>query len=382
MTKSEHGSPTTIYSTATINRRNDTDRKQALIAQLLKDSHCEALLILHPANYRWFTGGSYPQAVMTPEERPVIFANPQNRWLICSNVDSQRLFDEELDLLGFQLKEVHWKQSRDAHLSDMVTARRIASDIDFRGCTNVGSYLEQERRRLSSYEVTLYRELGKILIHALEATLRNMNPGDTEEEIAGQLAHRLWKHGAEPQAIQISADGRAKIYRRCAVKSRPVLRDCQLQATASMNGLFVTASRTACFGPPEEQLRKEFEIATRMSTIYAAAIKKGDLIAKGIQLGREFPQNLPAQHEWRLSPPGFLTGREPAEVLLSLTSQERLQENVPVVFQARIGMAGVCDTFIFTEEGWKLITDVETWPVRSIIIDKTNWKRPEILVRK
>lgn len=382
MTSGEHAPPTAILSSGTISRRMEVDRKQLLIAQLLKDAHCEGLFIFHPANYRWLTGGSTPQGLFAAEELPVIYANPVNRWLFCSSVDSQRLFDEELDLLGFQLKEFHWSLSRDTLIAELVTGRRMASDVDFRGCTNVGSYLEQERRKLSSHEVTVYRDLGKLLVHALEATLRNMNPGDTEEEVAGQLAHRLWKHGATPKSIQVSADGRSRRYRRCEVKSRPILRDCQLRATVEMQGLFVTACRTVSFGPIEEQLRREFEIATRTTTIYAAALKAGDPFSKGIQTGRDFPTNLPAVHEWRLAPPGYLTGREPAEVLLTLTSPEKLQENVPVIWQSHVGDAGVCDTFLFTQEGWKIITDVDVWPVRTIIVDGTTWKRPEILVRK
>lgn len=382
MTSGEHAPPTAVLSPATINRRMEIDRKQLLLAQLLKDAHCDGVFLFHPANYRWLTGGASPKGLLAPEETPVIYATSQNRWLFCSNVDSQRIFDEELDLLGFQLKEFHWSLSRDAQISDLVTGRRVASDIDFRGCTNVGSYLEHERRRLSSHEVTVYRELGRLLVHALEATLRSMNPGDTEEEVAGQLSHRLWKHGACPKAIQVSADGRSRRYRRCEVKPRPIIRDCQLRATAETQGLYVTACRTVSFGPIEEQLRREFEIATRTTTIYAAALKPGEPFAKGIQVGRDFPTNLPAHHEWRLAPPGYLTGREPAEVLLTLTSQEQLQENVPVIWQSHIGDAGVCDTFVFTQEGWKIITDVEAWPVRTIIVDGTTWKRPEILIRK
>ncbi len=41
------------------------------------------------------------------------------RWLIAGNADSQRLFDEEIDGLGFQLKEWPWHWGRDRLLTEL-----------------------------------------------------------------------------------------------------------------------------------------------------------------------------------------------------------------------------------------------------------------------
>ena len=349
---------------------------------MLQDAQCEGVLLLHPANYRWLTGGPTPRGLYGPEEMPVLFANAHNRWVFACNTDSQRLFDEELDELGFQLKEFHWSHSRDKLLHDLTQNRKIACDIDFRNTTHVGAFFEQERRSLSTHEKNLYFELGRLIAHALEATARNIMPGDTEEEIAGHLCHRLLKHGVEPISSEVAGDGRLQFYRRLEPRNRPVLNTCFLQATASKFGLFVTASRTVCFGEMDERFHMAFEIATRMTTLYCAALKAGEPFSKGIRIGRDFPSNKVAEDEWRLAPCGYRTGRQAVESLLTLTSSERLQENVPIIWQAKIGSVGVNDTFLFTEEGWKTVTEVETWPVRSIIIDGTTWKRPEILLRK
>ncbi len=72
----------------------------------------ESLLLLMPAHVAWFTAGLNVRGLIADSERPAVYTNGRQRWLICSNVDTQRLFDEELDRLGFQLKEWSWDGGR------------------------------------------------------------------------------------------------------------------------------------------------------------------------------------------------------------------------------------------------------------------------------
>src|SRR5438874_271384 len=83
--------------------------------------------------------------------------------------------------------------------------------------------------------------------HVAEATGRNLGRGQTEEEVAGQLGHRLLHHGAEPAAMSVTADGRGAKFRRAGFTSAAVGHTCTIQATAQRDGLYVTTSRTVSF---------------------------------------------------------------------------------------------------------------------------------------
>src|SRR5690348_14681616 len=89
-------------------RRADVDAKQALVAAVLQEVGCEGLLVLDPDNFAWLTSGAMSRGSLNPAEHPALYFSPEQRWIIASNVDTQRLFDEELDGLGFQLKEWPW----------------------------------------------------------------------------------------------------------------------------------------------------------------------------------------------------------------------------------------------------------------------------------
>src|SRR5437016_7595677 len=145
-----------------VDRRTDILAKQSRVGKLLQEAGCEALLLFEPENIAWFSSGATSRGVLDAREQPALFVTPEQRWLVCSNVDTQRLFDEELDGLGFQLKEWPWHWGRAQLLSDLCQGRRVASDRPLNGCQAVGDRLRTMRRRLTAYEQACYRALGQI----------------------------------------------------------------------------------------------------------------------------------------------------------------------------------------------------------------------------
>ena len=86
---------------AVSDRRADIDAKMASVAALLQETKCEGLLLLEPENFAWLTSGAVARGQLDATEVPAIYCNGEARWVLSSNVDSQRLFDEEIDGLGF-----------------------------------------------------------------------------------------------------------------------------------------------------------------------------------------------------------------------------------------------------------------------------------------
>ncbi|HEY7153793.1 MAG TPA: hypothetical protein VH575_07520, partial [Gemmataceae bacterium] len=130
--------PTTLIAGATradavSDRRADIDAKMARVAELLQEVGCEGLLLLEPANFAWLTSGAMSRGLGDPSAEPAVYCNGEHRWIIASNVDSQRLFDEEVDGLGFQLKEWPWHWGREQFLADLCQNRKVACDRPFNG---------------------------------------------------------------------------------------------------------------------------------------------------------------------------------------------------------------------------------------------------------
>src|SRR5262245_41711025 len=235
--------------------RSDVEAKQTLVGGLLGEVSCDGLLVLNPDNFSWLTSGGAARGVLDAESLPALYFTGESRWALCANVDSQRLFDEELDGLGFQLKEWPWHWGRAQLLADLCQGRNTASDEPAEQCRPVGDALTRLRRGMSPYEAACYRALGQLLSHALDATGRTLARGETEREVAGQISHRLVRHGAQPLQVAVAADGRSRTYRQPAYTSTPIHHYCVLSATARKYGLCARASRSIVLGQPDAQFR-------------------------------------------------------------------------------------------------------------------------------
>jgi Xaa-Pro dipeptidase len=374
--------PTSLANVdAAADRRADLEGKQGRIAKLLQEVGCEGLLVLDPDNFGWLTSGAAARGILDPADFPALYFSADQRWLIASNVDSQRLFDEELDGLGFQLKQWPWFAEREQLLADVCHGRAVACDRPGGGLKPVGEHLRRLRRVLTPYEQACLRAVGAIVSHALEATCRTLAPNETEREAAGQLHHRLVHRGAQPVLIEVAADGRSRRYRHCGYTAVPIQRYCVLTVTARKYGLCVTASRSLCFGDLDVAFRKEHNAASKVSATYIASSWPDALPRQILATGRHIYQLTGFEHEWRLCPQGYITGRAPVELRLTPETEELFQADWAVTWQASVGAASSCDTFLVSNNGPVSVTPTEVWPLKRIRVQGAEFLLPDLLLR-
>jgi Xaa-Pro dipeptidase len=378
--------PATLVAGATqagavSDRRADIDAKMANVAELLREVGCEGLLLLEPANFAWLTSGAMARGLSDPAAEPATYTNGEHRWIITSNVDSQRLFDEEVDALGFQLKEWPWHWGREQFLADLCHNRKVACDRSVNGTANVGEQMRRLRRRLSAYDQACQLALGQTVAHALEATCRTLDRGETEREIAGHLSHRLIHRGILPLHIGVAVDGRSRLYRRFGFTSATLEHYAVLTVTARKYGVYVTASRSVCFGDLSPEYRQDHNAVCRVSASYLASTWPDAVPREILLAGRRIYLISGYEHEWQLSPQGHVTGRSPIEMSLTPQTEELFQDGWSVTWNASAGAANSCDTFVITDEGPRIVTPTEYWPLMGIHIQGNKFVRPDVLQR-
>lgn len=366
---------------APMDRRTDVEIKQGRVAAILQEAGCEGLLVLNPDNFTWLTAGGTARGILDPDILPGLFLSLDARWLLCSNVDSQRIFDEEIDGLGFQLKEWPWHLDRAALLADLCQGRNIASDVPLEGCKLVDKQLALARRDLTDYQIACYRMLGQTLSHALEATGRTLSAGETEREIAGQLSHRLLHRGVHPLLISVTGDGRGRTYRQAAFTSAVVTRTCVMTVAARKYGLCARASRAISFGPADAAFRRDHDAACKISATYVAGSWPDSVPRQILLTGQRIYQLTGVEHEFFLAPQGHLTGHAPVELAISLHDESLLQARWAITWCVAVGSAVSCDTFLISNEGPRAITAAENWPLKRIRIQGAEFVRPDVLAR-
>jgi Xaa-Pro aminopeptidase len=352
------------------------------VASVLRELGCEGLLLLEPENFAWLTSGATSRGLPHPAGALGAYCNGEQRWLLASNVSSPRLFDEELDGMGFQLKEWPWHWGREQLLGDLCHNRKVAWDQQSADLPSAASLVRRLRRQLTPYEQACQRALGQVVVQALETACRNLTARQTERELAGQVAQRLIQRGAFPLHVGVAADDRSRVYRRYSFTRVPVRQYAVLTATARKFGLVATASRSVCLSTPSPDLRREYNAACLVTGGYLAATRPGIGLAEALQAGRDVYRLSGFEHEWLLSPQGHVTGRAPVELLVTPQAEGLFQLGWSIAWSPSAGAAGSCDTFLVTPRGPECVTPPgEGWPGTRVRILETEFDLPDLLQR-
>jgi Xaa-Pro dipeptidase len=364
-------------------RRREIEAKQNQVGGLLTEAGADGLLLLDPANIAWFAGASLTQGIADPADWPALYLNANQRWLVSGSLDTQRIFDQHLDGLGFQLKEWPWHWGRERLLSDIRQNRRVASDRVMPEVVPLGPSLRRIRCTLTAAEQSRLRDLGRDVAHALEATCRALTLGQTEDEVAGQIAHRLVRRGIHPVALSVAADGRANRHPRPGVTSPNANSSCVVGVTAMRFGLHVTATRSVHFGPPTTKFRAAADAACRIVAALTAAGIPGTAAAAVLQAGERVAKLGGHDDAWRSGPPGHVTGWLPIERPLPAGTSMMLAPDWAVTWRAAIGPVIVADTYLVAGPPIAM-TPVEPglWPIMRITVKGQTLDMPDVFVRK
>ena len=233
--------------------RRRRHRRQAgrIVGRVLEELGCEAAILLMPAHVAWFTRRDQrPRADRRHRAARRLHQRPQ-RWLVCSNVDTQRLFDEELDRLGFQLKEWQWVGRPGG------AARRTRRRQEGGRRPAVPRHADGQRPAAAGAATAVGVRAGAVpgLGPGGGPRGRGDGPDDGAAARPRRRSPARSRTGCYHRGAEADGDQRDRRRPRGDLPPGRVHRrggrtpTCVIQATGTRDGLYVTASRTVCFGP-------------------------------------------------------------------------------------------------------------------------------------
>jgi Xaa-Pro dipeptidase len=266
-------------------------------------------------------------------------------------------------------------------MDDLCRGRRVASDARFNGTPDISADLKPLRVPLTTIECRKLRELGPNLAHAIEATCRNCEPGQSECEIAGEVAHRLIRHQIYPERIQVCADGRAATYPHWTFGSDPVQRSVAISAIGRRGGLCLGVSRTVSFGTPPDELQNDHH-KTMLIQASGMFFTQANFAMHDIwtRVARIY-EKLKCEDLWERTEQAEIIGYELAEYPLVPRSEFQIAPRMPVYWHPAVGAAMSGDTILVGDGQFEVLTPAEGWPKVKVVVKGTTIYRPDILVR-
>ena len=343
------------FAAIDMNRMAEIDRRHALVREFLERESYAALLLQQSANFAWLTAGTVNQRGGTTGATGALFVTPEARLIACSNANTSQFFESDVAGMGFQLKERPWFEPRPVMIADLCRGRRVASDTGVNGTNEVSLLILGMRLPLSPYDFDPLRHAGRVLTHAIEATARAFSRGRTEAEIAGEVSHRLIKHGV-------------------------VQRYCTISAVGRYRGLHVGAARTVSLGDPPSDLLQAFEPAALIAATGMYFSQPEWELFEVWNRVRRLYEKTGVGSEWQQADQADVVEYEFGSIPLMPSSEFRLTSGVPIFWHPSVGPALMGDTVLVNATGTEIVTSTGEWPTVPISVKGVNIKIPGILV--
>jgi Xaa-Pro aminopeptidase len=365
-------------------RRLDVEEKQRRVVAFLDATDQDALVLGRADSIAWFTsGGDLRQALGGEFGSALFYINRGSRAVITDNVQSARIFEEELAGLGFQLKERPWFEDPSRIIAELGHRKRIASDLDELPSPwpRPDDPLRALRFPLTPIERQRLRELGRTLTQAVEATCRNFDQGETEAAVAGHLAHRLIREGVVPVDLRVASDDRLERFRQPIFKAAPIRKRATITVTGRRHGLCASLTRTVAFGPVDRAFRECHGLAAMVDATCIFFSRPGETVANVFRRGRRIYEKYDHPHEWTLDYIGFLVSYAPREAILRHDSDFVLRGGMALCWSPSVGAARSEDTVVLEARGYEVVTEAQNWPKVEVVVKGFNMTRPGILER-
>jgi Xaa-Pro aminopeptidase len=366
-------------------RREDVEEKHERIREFLAVSGHDAVVLVLADSIAWFTaGGDLHQSLGSEQGAILLYVNPSSRAVITDNVQSGRVFEEELAGLGFQLKERPWYEDPFEVVAQLCHNKRVATDMGWNACSQFrreSDALHALRRRLTVLERQRLRELGRTLSLAVEATCRNFVPGEREADVAGHLAHRLIREGVVPIDLRVASDDRLSRFRQPTFKASPIRNRATIAVTGRRHGLCASVSRTVAFDGVDADFRREQSVTTMVDATCIFFSRPGEAISEVFRRAKRIYEKFGYPHEWTLDYQGSVVGYSSREMLLRPDSDFVIESDMGLCWSPSVGAARTQDTVVVDSRGYEVVTAMRNWPAIEVAVKGFVIPRPGILER-
>lgn len=358
---------------------SEFDRKVQRAADAARIAGLGGVLLASPPGFSWITGGASNRIDITrdPGAGAVLVAADGRATLIANHIEMPRLRDA---LWGHPLTcdplwepiELPWTEERaDARAvvglaSRFVGGAQIGADAPVVGATRLDGPLSAIRTPLLDDEVARYRALGRDVGPAVTRALSRCAPGQTEYEVAAQVAAEVHAIGARPHVLLVGADDRLARFRHPVPSDHVWRRVVMVAVCAERGGLVAALSRIITAGPIDQHLRARTDAAMRVFAALVTATTPGATGADLFAVARDGYAANGFAGEEREHHQGGAIGYRARDWVAHPASKDRVAAPQAFAWNPSIAGTKIEDTILVTDRGHENITASDDWPTVTV----------------
>jgi antitoxin VapB len=362
-------------------RASELDEKWFRLLSLLHRSNLSAILIQRNENIAWATGGQVEARVAIPSETAVtslLLTRTGRKYYLTSNNEATRLAEEEFPDLGYEPVVTPWHQDGLASIQQLADGA-IGTDHAYPGFVPVD--LAPLRAELTPAEVERFRWLAQHTAATTVETLLELEPGNSEDQMAAGVAQRLIAEGILPTVLLMATDDRIRKYKHAVSRGAVLDRYGMLNLCVRKWGLAVSITRYVHFGAPQQQLVDAFaacaEVNAKLLHASRAGATSADLFATAERAYSEagFPGEEQLHHQG--GPAGYLE----REWVAAPGGKQVLTQTQALAWNPSIRGAKVEDTALLQNDAIEVLTLTPSLPQINTTLDGITYPAAGVLIR-
>ncbi|TYL38834.1 peptidase [Natronococcus pandeyae] len=360
--------------------------KRARLERYLKAHELESVWFARPNSFAWLTGGNNVVDREGDAGVAAVGYDGATARILTNNIEADRIAAEELpdlDADAVSIERFPWHASS---LHEEIAARtdegRAAADIDVPGLERVDP--TGLRQPLTERDRERYRELGRETAAAVESVCRELQPEDTEHEVASALKVALSARDIEAPVALVGGSDRATRYRHYTPTEAELGDYVLVSVTAERAGLHASCTRTVAFDPPE-WLEDRHRAAARVEATALAATQTAatDDGTAGDVFGeiQDAYAAVGYEGEWEHHHQGGAAGFAGREWIATPDHDATVESPMAYAWNPTVQGAKSEDTALVTDDEIEVLTATGRWPtVTASAVDRdATLERPAVL---
>ncbi|MCC6443634.1 MAG: M24 family metallopeptidase [Armatimonadetes bacterium] len=329
--------------------------KERRVRQLMAEKGLDAVLLSQHGNFAWYTcGGNNHVSVASDTGVASVLVTQEAGYLVCDNIESGRMMDEQVGDAGLKLKVYPWHS---ASLTDMLpSGKRIGSDTGITGAENIAREVARLRYSLTPEEIERYRALGRQAAECLRQTCWEVRPGMTEYEIAGNVGGKLLAESITPTVLLVAADDRISRYRHPVPTGKTVDWYVMIVICGRKGGLIASVTRLVHFGAMKDDLRRRQDAVTEVDAAFLAETRPGADVSGIFEKAVETYARTGFENEWTFHHQGGATGYGGRDYRANPAIREIVQANQAFAWNPSIAGTKSENTILVLEDSTEVIT--------------------------
>ena len=356
------------------------ERKQNTIKILLAEHKLDALWLRRVSSFAWATCGaaSYVNTAATDGAASLLIT-PTGRYVITTNIEATRIRQEEkLEEQGWEFRIAPWYGANNA-VAELTRGLRLSCDGVDPDAADLSTEMSRLRANLLPEEGERFKTLGRLCAEAMDAAIRAVRPGQTEQEIAALLAHETQRRGAQPIVNLIATDERIFKFRHPLPADKKLERYAMLVLCGRRWGLVGSITRLVHFGKLPDEVRRKMEATAQVDATFIAATRPGQTLGQVFSRATAAYAETGFADEWQLHHQGGPAAYEPREWVATPGATDVVSAGQVYAWNPSITGTKSEDTILVGESSNEVLTTIGGWPMLSIPVDSQTIQRPAIL---